>query len=444
VDFFLKSEKKGPLQTMSELVQRAQTVFDLFETPENKHILVNVFRNLLSLERRCRSNENINLIFVQNMSILEKEFEKHLQLNEQFKGGVAFYEFKKILQHLLKQCIKLPASRKLTKLSGPCSFIFFSNVLTSGTKILILGEFHDFNKSCKSQPFYEVQDWLYDLSQDSPECLDIFIESGMHTQQKTTNIAKFHNFTSPLQTVEEQFHDFLTQKQNSNTTRYHFVDVRVYLENGEEYSKLLFMAIDEKDDAQDFYNRWKPYLANIRDYYLGFESRKNRVDFEMMTKQYISEIFQLVHGKHINDVILHQMHNEILRVRSFIKRQLRKSFLFVPKLKEIVKEWEPKTFLSILNIGMDIFLLCRVFSSFDKHKMNRGPLYCQSSKFQVPKNIIIYCGDTHQKFYTFFLKQYFNITPKIQLHCTASKCLTFSPSFDFFKSDDTKDVIEIM
>jgi hypothetical protein len=425
--------KKKTFEKMSELVQQAQIVFDLFETTENKHVLVNVFRNLLSLERRCRSKENLNLIFVQNISILEREFEKHLQKNEEFKGGVALHEFKKMFQHLLKRCFKLPASRKLKKLAGPCSFTFFSEVLTSDTKILILGEFHDFNKSCKSQPFYEVQDWLYDLSQDAPECLDIFIESAMHTEQKTTNIAKFHNFVSPLETVEEQFYDFLTQRQNSNTTRYHFVDVRVYSENSEQYSKLLAMAIDEKDDKQDFYNRWKPYLTMIRDYYIGFTSRKNRVDSEMMTKQYISEIFKLVYDKHITDVTLHQMHNEILRVQSFIKRQLRKSFLFVPKLKEITSKWEAVTFLSILNIGMDIFLLCRIFSSFDKYKMNRGPLYCQSSKFQIPKNIIIYCGDAHQKFYTFFLKQYFNITPKIQLHCTASKCLTFSPGFDFFR-----------
>jgi hypothetical protein len=426
----------------SRLSDEAQIVFNLLESKENFQILISVFRNLFSLERRCKSNENIKVTFLENMSILEQAVGTHLLEDEHFKGLTALNKFRTTLLYRLEACHshKLPNSRKLNKLSGPCSFTLFENVLNTDTKILILGEFHDLDKTCKSGKFYEIQDWLYDLSKDAPECLDIFIEEVINAQPVTNNIAKFENFTSPLQTVVEQFNDLLKRKEHSYTTRCHFVDVRSSFKDSMYYDKLIILGLEEKNN-QDFYNRWKLELPMIRNYYLGFESEKNHANGEMMTKQYISEVFKNTHGANITNTELNHMHTEIVRVRDFIKRQLRKSILFVPKIKEIVAQWEPKNLLSILSNGMDIFLLTRVFSKFDASKMNRGPLFCRNTPF--PKNIIIYCGDAHQEFVTFFLHRYFEMTPQMKLRCTASKCLTFDPAFDFFKSTKEKDVIEI-
>ncbi len=420
---------------MSILVEQAQLVFDLFQTPENKLLLISVFRNLLSLSRRCKSNENIKFIFLQNMRILEIEVELQPE-----KSKLALNRFKSTLQTILEPCYKLPHSRKLKKLSGPCSFTFFSE---PNLKILILGEVHDLENICKKSKHYEVQDWLFDLSMDAPECLDIFLEEDMNSHQRARNIPRFKNVSSPLEAILEQFDDLLKQKQISHTTRSHFVDVRTCCKDNKYFDKLVQLALDQaldEKDNQDFNHRWNLDLPKIRNYYLGFESSKNRDSYELMTRQYISEVFQMVYNYSISPNDLDDMHEEMEKVRSLIKRQLRKSLLFVPKIKEVLTKWNLSNLLSILNNGLDIFLLIRVFSKFDKSKMNRGPLYCQM--FQYPKNLIIYCGDAHQEFITFFVKEYFGIIPKKQLKCGTSKCLQFNPSFDFFESND-QDVIEI-
>ena len=121
---------------------------------------------------------------------------------------------------------------------------------------------------------------------------------------------------------------------------------------------------------------------------------------------------------------------------SIIRRQFKKTILDPIKLKEIVHEWQLNTPLDILSVGMDIFLLARLFTQFDVQKMSRGPWTCRS--FQKIKNAILYCGDYHAKFYEFFFQKYFFVTPKIQiLHVKknniVSQCIELNEPFDFFE-----------
>src|SRR5581483_2182367 len=80
--------------------------------------------------------------------------------------------------------IQKKSPRHLTVLSGPNQFIFFPDI--NGKRVLLLGDVHNPIGRCKqtdcdeqknSCHIYEIQQWLRDLAQQAPECLDIFLET---------------------------------------------------------------------------------------------------------------------------------------------------------------------------------------------------------------------------------------------------------------------------
>ena len=48
-----------------------------------------------------------------------------------------------------------------------------------GKRLLLLGEEHSTQGICKhkDKDYQEVHEWLYSLSENSPTCLDIFVET---------------------------------------------------------------------------------------------------------------------------------------------------------------------------------------------------------------------------------------------------------------------------
>jgi hypothetical protein len=418
--------------------EEAQLVFNILKTPQNKYQLRDIMRNLFSLLRRCKDNKDLTTHMLENFYLLEKEIQSYQKINGT-KNRSIFNRFKMHFETLVQPCIfnSLPKSRQLKKLSGPSSFVYFNHKNLENRRILILGEFHQLTRICKKEN--EVQDWLWDLSHDAPECLDLFNEYWPSSDTGfKIDLTTFKNSNSPLDAVINQFED-CKDKKCSNKLRYHHTDIRE--SNSTALIDLALTSYDNRVKTQNNYN-----LTSVLMYYLGFGSLKNNAIFEKETKDFIHELYKMSYHENLAHEKWHSIQQDISSIRNHIKKQSRKSILFIPKIKQILKRIKMDDLLDIVNKGMDIFLLLRLFSKFDSSKMERGPLYCK--KTQYPKNIIIYCGDAHQEFYTFFMKEYFDITPDLYIYASnlenPNQCLTFNPPFDFFENlQVTRDVIEI-
>ncbi len=404
--------------------EEAQKVFDLLL---NKNQARAILINLLSLKRRCKDNKDLKSHLLENFYMLDKEISDYEKIYG-LKDAAVFEQFKVHLEDLLKDCFIdiIPQSRKLQKLSGPCSFQYFKDPDNLGdVRILILGEIHQITRTCKkNKNVYEVQEWLWDLSHDAPECLDLFVEYWPTSTQFESKMPIFKGLEAPLEAVINQFENCKLNKCSSKL-RYHHVDIR-------EQTPILTDLALEAYEGKTITLKHSYHLLDLLYYYLGF---KNSELLQEEFKHYIHEIFQIVYKKGIPLNKWNTIIEEINFVKSRITRQLRKCKLNIPRMKEVLEKINITNFLDLVNKSMDIYLLLRLFSKFDKSKLHRGPLYCKQMEY--PTNVIIYCGDVHTIFYISFLKHYFKTNPKI--YYTGSfddenpnQCLTFNPPFDFF------------
>src|SRR5258706_3148266 len=137
--------------------------------------------------------------------------------------------------------------RHLSVLSGPISFFFYHDL--SGRRILLLGDRHVMETICDSNLChdsnqsncftYEVQQWLIDLAQVSPECLDVFCEVNYLTGKKKDPFHVLFRKSLPnkplktykhsLDAVRDQFGPcLLYPKQCPKQLRYHYIDLRYH------------------------------------------------------------------------------------------------------------------------------------------------------------------------------------------------------------------------
>lgn len=96
------------------------------------------------------------------------------------------------------------------------------------------------------------------------------------------------------------------------------------------------------------------------------------------------------------------------------------------------------TYNGLLTLPMDTYLLLRLFTSFDKSKMSRGPRYCQDDYYSTPRHIIVYVGGMHVIIYNEFIKSFFNTQPEISISSDMetkySSCITLSKPLMFFEN----------
>ena len=81
------------------------------------------------------------------------------------------------IQPVLKKVIEETSPRSLVALSGPSIFAFYPNL--NGKRVLLLGEVHgDINLCGQSKDYkvYPLDQWIYDLSYSTTDCLDLFVE----------------------------------------------------------------------------------------------------------------------------------------------------------------------------------------------------------------------------------------------------------------------------
>lgn len=336
---------------------------------------------------------------------------------------------------MLPEILKDP-SRNLKLLSGPCSFSYYEPSAELGFRLLVLGERHFVENICsEEQNGIEVQSWLWDLARAAPSCLDLFVEDGRGKKNWSQEARAFvdsfdslRELDSPLRAVQMQFASCLSDKALCPMAlRYHLTDVRNLL--GDDLELQIHEAdelLQQKDP--EFVKWWDENKVGLRAYVVGHqEFRDVFLDF-----------LRLVGGNK----------DGVRRVENFIwpllDRQFKKSKMPRSQVEEALEVFvysdlpldANESVLDPFTAAMDMFLIARLFSQFDKSKMSRGPRLCQGSMFRNVQNAIVYCGARHASFLRFFLESSFGVRPDLEVLCPPNylQCMEFDPPFDFFQN----------
>lgn len=372
------------------------------------------------------------------------------------------------------QLHSLPQCRKVEVLTGPSLFVFFPNI--EGKRILLLGEQHTTDYLCgyvygdtqryysdnkngsvclkMKKPanchIYEIQKYLYDLANETPECLDLFVEQsyvqkGNEPQKKDFWVDKgssLRNYFSPLDAVEQIFEDCYTgdvakkRKCVSDRLRYHYIDVRKYSEDmlvSPFYTYYQEAAYGENPlpSSTQIDQKYEQHKKQIYGYLMSFDTTS---EAQHLYYQYVKELFKSAgltyNDKSSKDYVKH--FHQLIR-KEFTKMVKHDRQSIMKKLIDIYGSWDhkDKLWIALMSMPMDLYFISRLFIQFDRNKLARGPSGCQQDEI---KNVILYGGSDHVRVYVEFFMSYFNQDPSIYLDQTTSKnqCLIFDQPFDFF------------
>ncbi len=372
--------------------------------------------------------------------------------------------------------------RKLISLSGPLGFTFFKNI--NGRKILLLGESHKVDTLCQSSLAYSIHRWLIELAIEAPECLDIFCEQvtnkkikketnilgklfGLNKRHKETDETKhiilthimdpisrryLKNYDSPLDAVRDTFRvcNNLTQGNQGlcplPSLRYHVVDSRTVgkMENPfiEMSPKVFELGTKRITFVAEYVN---VNHMEIWGYFSGLDrSKTSKQKFEAYSlmlfegilddpieyvNRYLDNYFKIIDRtlKKVRNLIDLEKFKDCLYNASIFTEPTFKDFSG-DEYSDIYKS--SYLFFSVLYCTqMDVYFLLRWFQEYDLKKP--GPSGCKD--YKVAKNTIFYGGAKHQITYAEFFKEYFNVTPDIDIiHRDMDQCMFLSEEFDFF------------
>jgi hypothetical protein len=331
---------------------------------------------------------------------------------------------KEIINIIMKKISSLHNCRKLIKLSGPSVFKFYDNI--NGKRILLLGEVHNIYRLCnRKDNIYEIHNWLYDLAENAPECLDLFVEDIYMSAKHKKNLKNIKAYGAPIPAVRDKFINY-----NSQKSRYHQVDIRQGEVSEDPFISMYYffakkninkLESDELDIIISNFNK-----KNIISYILGIDTSEFNKDYYL---EFLSAINKFLGANFI-------ISNKNKFPFKIIDKELSKMNKSIDKhafIQTLYKLYIKQTLIHALStIFMDIYVLSRLFITFDKLKMSRGPRACQ--KYIEPKNVIIYGGRDHIDVYANFFERFFKIKPIINIvNSTKNQCITLPKSFDFFQ-----------
>ncbi len=344
----------------------------------------------------------------------------------------------------------LPSSRQLQKLSGTYQFVYFNNIL--GKRLLFLGEQHSNTGICDQVkitriPIYELHQWLFDLSTQSPECLDLFVEHSYLTSESQIGgqllhpLSKYQSSLTAIKSIFSQCHTWSSQnKMNcvSDRLRYHYVDLRGF--KSVSKSSLLDWYLTLGTSILYKY-QFKPAPKEFKillEYVLGMNREVDaQFAYESLMLQLskkISTLFSLSKSRQYMTIYWKLIDKETAKLDPRIDR----TKFFQILLDIYFKRGTQKLLNSLFIIPQDVYFLLRLFIRFDTKKMSRGPALCQSQDNQQIKNGIFHGGGAHTKIYIEFIQQYFNTSPLINIvQDINNQCITLSEPFDFFQKTST-------
>lgn len=343
--------------------------------------------------------------------------------------------------------------RKLDMLSGPIAFYFYKDVDTR--RILLLSDIHFHGTKCNKNK-YNVIDYVLDLSiiQD----IDFFIEQSFIVEP-ITKMTKYAS-TSILSQIINHFEPYYinTKYAYINNLRYHYIDVRSF-KLGEKGTLYLFSQISPlnkkllsntgyKFNAKYHVNNLKNIILSM----MGLSDLNNFTSFyEDINVFALNEsIYVRNNPSKIYSASSHIIYQDIVKYFDIYlpliqKRQSKLEYnlnefnvvfvdLIIKRCEMILLGLDIESLTSIrtyallqeiCNITIHYYSLLRIFGYYNDGSYN--------------KNIIMYCGHNHNKFYNQFIFQYFNIIPDVTIIneiniglMQADQCIKFNEYFDYF------------
>lgn len=324
-------------------------------------------------------------------------------------------------------------SFNLKILSGCTSFCFYPNL--NGKRILLLGEVHtnEFlcNKNKNENDVQEVHKYISELINNSDQCIDLFIEGNYGN--KYTSSQKFidsniSNNNKDLNQYESGLYavfDKMNYKTSLNKKhRIHNADPRFLYETvNNKHIKDIFHVNDSfKSSILNFFSRLFDFNSKLNlNKFLDDEIKINIIKYLLNLNDDFETFYEIynVFNKNISKAELKEYMDLYFKT---VKKELNKCS---PEMKhkiqnllfEVYYEWEDLNFYFLLvDSVMDLYILSRLFMTFDKHKMNRGPSNCRDLKYSTVNNAIIYTGTAHTEHYTKFFYKLYNIIPNIYIN----------------------------
>lgn len=353
-----------------------------------------------------------------------------------------------ILQEIYSE--EMNSSRRLKQLSGPYLFAFYPNLI--GRRILLIGETHHIQDLCPitvSDPkngLYEIHDWLFDLTKNAPECVDLFIEQDYLLKSNIVNNAQsislpLSKYNAPIHAIRDRFKNCYTPdpkikiKCHSNQLRYHYIDVRAYVKTFiqpySEWHDAGFNIIEKSFHLDSKYWHVRQILFS---YILGIDRSQFALNLINMYNTDLAKLLGVTYDESKNN-------NYMKIYYSNIDKEIRKldPRLHINRfLKSIMQTYlDQSNILSCLFLShQDIYFMLRLFTIYDQKKMDRGPTQCHDLQYQKNKNVVVYTGANHTQIYIDILNKYFTTLPTIYIkNSNVSQCLKFDKPFDFFAKD---------
>jgi len=346
-------------------------------------------------------------------------------------------------------------------LNGCSNFAFYPNL--NGKRILLLGEVHTSKFLCNSVSAQDVHEYIGNLLINSNECIDVFLEANFGEFNEysvlTDKVEKLNKYHSGIIAMYNKLYINSNSNANGNGNanvkhRIHNADPR-FLHKSNKHLKDIFNVNDSfKIKIQKFFSKLFNFKSKLNlNKVLDNDIKIILIKYLLNLNDDFETFYEIYNAFNVN-ITKTELKEYMDLYFKTVKKELNKcspemKYYIQNILFEIYYEWKEFTFkLLLLDSVMDLYILSRLFMTFDKHKMNRGPINCRDSKYSTINNAIIYTGGSHTEHYMKFFYKLYNIVPNISISNdqlgmvsgnymffkSQMQCIKFTKPFNFFTS----------
>lgn len=273
-------------------------------------------------------------------------------------------------------------------------------------KIYIFGENHyPINNCSNDQKGMKVLDFIKINIENIPKFMDFFTETTYLSKGDIYKRNKDETLT--LYKFEERYYNCLYPNKDLcdfPNVRFHNTDIRRPFEKNRPFILHFFDLIyhiqkeyDNKDKLEYYLESYKNYINQSKNDE-SFKEYKNINDLKglikLVEKIYpIKKIAKQLKNSQIKETLTKYSQNELLKLNyRFMNFNFINKFMTDKRLLDNIVI----TNLRFESIFMDVYLMARVFRSFDQIEYKNS---------RDPQNIIIYVGDAHAENYRKILDQ---------------------------------------